>query len=56
MQHLVKETFFAGDFGHYLAAIRTDHIAMFLANIFGAANLAYLGAWFPDLLANGAIG
>ena len=29
---------------------------MFLANIFGAANLAHFGAWFPYFLADGSVG
>jgi hypothetical protein len=46
----------ASDFRNHLAAVGTNHIAVFLANIFGAANLAHFGAWFPYFLADGSVG
>jgi len=46
----------ASDFRNHLAAVGANHIAVFLANIFGAANLAHFGAWFPYFLADGSVG
>jgi hypothetical protein len=47
--------FFANSFGYNFAAIRTNHIAMFLAHIIRASNGSSFHSGFPDFFADGSV-